>query len=114
MININKPSEGLDYVIEPLDNTDNTQAWMVSLKTGTYKGSSLLFTRVEYNGKRGNLRFQLDGVDANKEILDPTPAVQDYAFEILQDIIRNGIANGSIVLDDKDSDYGSVERERAV
>lgn len=111
MINLNKPCEGLDYTIEPLENIDNTQGWIVVIKTGVYKNTTFLYTNVEYNGKRGNIRFRLDAIDNTQNSLSVDSNLEDYAFEVLQDIIRNGLANGSIVLDDKDSDYGSVARE---
>lgn len=101
MIDINKPSEGVDYIIKPLPEVDNSQAWIVEVKTGPFKGYDLLFTHMHYNGKTKSLRFQLDAV--NQDESKVTPELEDYGFQILQDIIKTGLANGSVVLNDKDS-----------
>lgn len=101
MINVNKPSEGLDYVIKPIPEITNDQAWLVEVKTGPYKGYQLVFTRIEYNGKTGTIRFQLDTL--SEEEVEITTELEDFAFEILQDVIKTGLANGSVVLNDKDS-----------
>lgn len=114
MIDINKPSEGLDYVIEPFAEIDNSQAWAVTVKTGQYKGAALLFTHITYNGKVGSIRFHLDAATSEGEWLPVDGPMEDYAFYVLQDIIKNGLANGSIILDDKDTDNGIVARKQTV
>lgn len=114
MIDINKPSEGLDYTIEPLEDAGSEQAWVALVKTGNFKDVALMFTHVQYNGKEGTIKYQIDAVKVDGEDVEITESLQDYSFEVLQDIIRNGLANGSIVLDDKDTDNGSVARKQTV
>lgn len=104
MINLNKPLEQVDYNVTSLDLVDDENAWQVKLLTGEYKGKSLVFTSIEYNGSNQTLKFLLDVLDVDN-ILEPTSAdLEDYAFEILQDIIKKGIADGSIILNDKNAD----------
>lgn len=103
MIDLNKPCEGIDYVIVPLDGTDNEQAWQVVIQTGQFKDTAMLFTNIEYSGAKNQLKFRLDAVrvDGSDVIIDES--MQDYSFSVLEDIIKTGLANGSIVIDDKDS-----------
>lgn len=101
MINLDKPLEAVDYKIEPIPQLDNQYAWQIKLLAGPFKDKSLVVTNIEYSGKTHKLRFMLDVYSDN--IIEPaTPEVEDLAFEILQDIIRKGIADGSVVIYDKD------------
>jgi hypothetical protein len=103
MINLNKPLEQVDYNVIPHDMIDNENAWQVQLLTGDYKGKSLVFTGIEYNGSNQTLRFLLDVLDVDNNLEPATSDLEDYAFEILEDIIKKGIADGSILLNDQDS-----------
>jgi hypothetical protein len=103
MIDLNKPLELVDYTVTPLEFVHDENAWQVKLLTGDHKGKNLVFTGIEYDGNKQTLRFLLDVLDLDNN-LEPTSAdLEDYAFEILQDIIKKGIADGSIILNDKDS-----------
>lgn len=104
MINLSKPCEGLDYVIQPVPEIDNEQAWCVEIKTGQFKGIMMILHHIEYNGKMQKLAFQVDAIDSNSEPVMVDDGLSDYTFEILQDIIRTALSNGSVTLDDKDSD----------
>lgn len=107
MIDLDKPCEGLDYEILPFEVADNEQAWVVKVLRGTFANTMLGFTAIEFDGKSNRLKFRLDAI--RDDDLDVTgDDLQDHAFNILQDIIRNGIANGSIVFDDKDTSNGTV------
>ena len=103
MIDLNKPCEGIDYEIVPFDKADHEQAWQVLMLRGPYANYNLVFTGIEYNGKTQELKFRLDVV-YNNELLEADEALQNYSFDLLTDIIRNGIVNGSLVLDDKNTD----------
>lgn len=107
MIDLDKPCEGLDYEIQPFEQDNNEQAWFVKVLRGKWAGAMIWFTHVEYNGITSRLRFKLDAINGDSDttfLLDTSDIdLQDFAFKILQDIIRNGIANGSIVLDDKNA-----------
>ena len=103
MIDLNKPCEGIDYQIIPFDKADNEQAWQVLMLRGPYANYNLIFTGIEYNGKTQQLKFRLDTV-YNNELLEADEDLQNYSFDLLTDIIRNGIVNGSLVLDDKNTD----------
>ena len=103
MINLNKPLEKVDYTVTPLEFVHDDSAWQVQLLTGDYKGKNLVFTNIEYNGSNQTLRFLLDVLDVDNNLEPATSDLEDYAFEILEDIIKKGIADGSILLNDQDS-----------
>ena len=111
MIDLNKPLEGLDYEVTRVPGHDNEQAWMVKVLRGSFKDVLIGFTNVMYDGISNNLKFKYsaavvmdDSADTNVYMMDTAdPQLEDYAFEVLQDIIKNGIANGSVVFDDKDT-----------
>lgn len=105
MINLSKPCEGLDYEIQPVPEIDNEQAWCVAIKTGPYKGIMMILHHIEYNGKMQKLAFQIDAIDADGTLVVVDEGLSDYTFEVLQDIIKTGIANGSVTIDDKDSNH---------
>ncbi len=102
MIDINKPLEGVDYTVVPISFIKDENAWQVQILRGLYADSYFVFTGIEYNGKTRNLRFKLDVVK-DQALVRPDPDMQDYAFDVLNDIIHRGIADGSLVINDKDS-----------
>lgn len=103
MINLNKPCEGIDYEIVPFDKADNEQAWQALILRGSYAEHNFVFTGIQYSGKTQQLKFRLDVV-FNNELISADEDLQNYAFEVLTDIIRNGIANGTLVIDDANAD----------
>lgn len=103
MINLNKPLEDVDYKVIPIDIIPDENAWQVELLAGEHKDKKLVFTKIEYDGDKQTLRFMLDVVDADNNFEKASPALEDYSFLILQDIIKNGIADGSILINDQDS-----------
>ena len=103
MIDINKLSEGIDYTIEKLDFFDNSQAWKASIISAPFKGLNLIFSNVQYDGGSNHLRYKLIVLDNYMQTLETTDEIEDYSFRVIEDIIRNGLVSGSVVLDDTDS-----------
>ena len=103
MIDLNKPCEGIDYEIVPFDKADHEQAWQVLMLRGPYAHYNLVFTEIEYNGKINSLRFKLDAIH-NDELIETDKQLQDYSFDLLTDILKNGIADGSLMFNDKNTD----------
>ena len=103
MIDLNKPCEGIDYEIVPFDKADNEQAWQVLMLRGPYAQHNFIFTGIQYNGKRQQLKFRLDVV-LNNELISADEDIQNYAFKVLTDIILNGIADGTLLIDDTNTD----------
>ena len=102
MIDINKPLDQLDYIVVPIEIMNDEHAWQVQLLRGEHKDKKLVFTKIEYSGKKNILRFLLDVVNDN--VLEKaSKELEDLGFDILEDIIKRGIADGSVVFNDQDS-----------
>lgn len=103
MIDLAKPLDQVDYKVIPLVDIPDEDAWQVELLRGEYKGKKMVFTSIEYDGKKQTIRFLFDVINADDtpEIL--TPELEDYGFAILHDIIKKGIADGSVVLNDQNT-----------
>ena len=102
MINLETPLEGVDYTVVPIAMLNDENAWQVQVLRGEYADNHFVFTEIEYNGKTQQLKFKLDVVKDNEWVM-ADQSIQDYAFDILTDIIRKGIADGSLMINDKDS-----------
>lgn len=102
MIDLTKPLDQLDYKVVPINAIQESNAWQVVVLRGDHKDKNFVFTDIEYNGKTNNLRFSLDVVK-NGNFEQTTPELEDLAFNILEDVIKRGIVDGSVLFDDKDS-----------
>ena len=103
MIDLNKPLNEVDYRVISLKTAGQDDFWQVVLLTGDHKDKKLVFTNIEYNGNNNTLKFLLDVVDEDGVLEKATPDLEDLAFKILQDIIKSGLVDGSVVFDDQDS-----------
>jgi hypothetical protein len=98
MINLEKPCEGIHYVLHRMPNVSNDQAWEVELKEGVYKGTVLVYGNVQYDGINNKLMFKLGIRETPIENLsNKDPELEDYAGIILEDLIKNNLANGTLV-----------------
>lgn len=102
MININTPLDQVDYKIVPIKTIEDDNAWQVLILRGEHKDKHLVFTNIEYSGRKNSLRFLLDVV-VNDKLEKASAELENFAFNILNDIIKNGLVNGSVVFDDQDS-----------
>ena len=104
MINLDKVSEGVHYELIP--NLELEEAWAVQVIRGEYTGLGFLYEDITFDGKTGQMSFRVSGV--NLETKEPVEVnetkIEDFAFEILEDIVKNSIASGSIQLVESDSD----------
>lgn len=104
MINLDKVSEGIDYNI--VSNTEDDERWAVEIIRGEYQNIGFIYDDIQLDGTTGSLSFKLTAIS----LRDGTPLdstnrdLQLYAGDVLEDIIKNGIASGAIELDGKDSD----------
>lgn len=105
MINLNKVSEGIDYEIVS-ENSDESK-WAVQVLRGNFVGVGFVYDEVSINGERGEISFKLTALDIQTNQpaeLEDEEKAQYFAADILEDIIKNGIANGSVVLNGQDKD----------
>lgn len=104
MINLDKVSEGIDYNI--VSNTKDDERWAVEILRGDYQHIGFIYDDIQLDGTSGSLSFKLTAISLHDGTpLDSTNRdLQLYAGDVLEDIIKNGIASGAIELDGKDSD----------
>ncbi len=103
MIDLNKPLDGVDYRVISLKHPNEEDFWQVVLLKGEHQDKKLVFTNIEFDGKNNTLKFSLDVVDEDGVLEKATLELEDLAFKILQDIIKSGLVDGSVVFDDQDS-----------
>jgi len=98
MINMEKPCEGIHYVLHKMDGVDNDQAWEIELREGKYKGTIVAFGNVKFDGINNKLAFQLSIRETPIDDLSAKdPEFEDYAGIILEDLIKTNLANGTLV-----------------
>lgn len=103
-IDLNKVCEGIDYRIEAIDPSSNTDypAWFVESLT-EYPNTMFIFDNVEIDGKQQTVSFRYQAVDMTTKQCVETEQMNDYAADVLTDIIRNQFITGGVELHDKDS-----------
>lgn len=95
MIDLGKICEGIHYELIPSDS-ENQMSWDVRLVEGDYPETVLRFGRLKVIDE--HLHFDFIVVSspdekANEDNLD----LQDFAAEILEDILTNAAANDSLI-----------------
>jgi hypothetical protein len=91
-----------DYELVPSD--EDEQAWNVRLLTGPFNETVLRFGAISLN-EEGIMSFNfyiVSSPDPNltTEIVD----LQEYAGDLLQAIIRDGMETGSVITKEKDNE----------
>ena len=104
MIDLNKVSEGVDYNIVP--DMEEDHVWAVEILRGDYADTGFIFDQVDLTQETGKVSFKLTAISLRDgSPLDSTNReLQLFAGDVLEDIIKNGIARGEIELDGEDSD----------
>ena len=72
MIDLNKPLEEVDYKVIPIKIIEDENAWQVEVLRGDHKDKKLVFTNIEYDGKKRSLKFLLNVVINNEALEKPT------------------------------------------
>lgn len=109
MIDVNKPSEGIDYNIIGVDGDSDAaeKGWAVIIISGPYRGMWVMYkdlicdgvaSRISYSYMYAQTEDDLPNVPENTP-----PDFDEFVFQVVQDIIRNGIANGDVVLYDQNT-----------
>lgn len=104
MIDLNKVSEGVDYYLVP--DMEEDHVWAVEILRGDYADTGFIFDQVDLTQETGKVSFKLTALSLRDgSPLDSTNReLQLFAGDVLEDIIKNGIARGEIELDGEDSD----------
>lgn len=109
MINLNKVSEGVDYELIPVEYVDNVAAWDVRILRGDFTETVIRYGTIRFDGAWDQLTFDFRVVTSSDPDLDSSNvALQEFAADILEDILERGIQEGWVYSKEKDEDGNPV------
>ncbi len=108
-LDLNKPSEGLDYELIPVEYVDNEAAWDVRILRGSFTETVIRYGTIRVDGDKDHLSFDFRVVESPESGLssDDVP-LQEYAGDILFDILERGMDEGWVYGTDKSKDNGEA------
>ena len=99
-INTQKKSEGIHYELVPHDEDD--QAWHVRIIEGDHPETVLQYGAIAFNKVKDCMTFNFTVVSSpDQDLTSDDESLQREAGEILEDIIANGIKDGSVQMRDR-------------
>lgn len=114
MLSMSKPQEGRDYELIPVEDSHNAQAWDVRFLEGPYPETVIRYGAIKFDGVRDCLTFNFFVVQSpepglNSEVFE----LQEYAADVLEDILDNAIAKGQLVTgdDQRGNQSGTIDFE---
>ena len=86
-----------DYELIPAEGDD--QAWAVRILTGDYTETVLQFQAISFNRvEEGVMSFNFDVISSpDSELTVQDTELQEYAGNLLEAIIRDGMESGSVI-----------------
>ena len=91
-----------DYELVPSD--EDEQAWNVRLLTGTFVETVLRFGAISLN-EEGIMSFNFYVISSpDPDLTTESIELQEYAGDLLQAIIRDGMETGSVITKEKDDE----------
>ena len=86
-----------EYELIPAEGDD--QAWAVRILTGDYTETVLQFQAISFNRvEEGVMSFNFDVVSSpDSELTVQDTELQEYAGNLLEAIIRDGMESGSVI-----------------
>lgn len=94
--------ENVDYELVPFE--ESSDHWAVRILTGNFVETIIRFGSVAANEKAGHLSFNfsvLHNIESKDIVTENNPELQKVAGEILNDILENGVKDGSIKFNEK-------------
>ena len=87
-LNLDKPSEFLDYKLEPVV-VDNKDAWNVNLLREPYEDVTIRYNNVKIDADNAQITFNFDVIDTpDTSVYNiENTGLQQFAAEVLQDIL---------------------------
>ena len=105
MINLDKVSEGIHYELTPVEENPNEQAWHVRILEGEFAETVITFGNVALHEDGDHLSFNFALVSSPDDTLNEDyEPLQNFAAEILEDIMERAIADGSIAFKDQEKE----------
>lgn len=100
-MNLNKLSEGIDYNLIPADD-DNAQSWNIRIEQGEFVETVFRIGNISFNDEDGCLNFNFDVVSSpDSELTAENLNLQEHVGLILEDILEQAIASGSLVTEER-------------
>tara|TARA_B110000285_G_C15135541_1_gene626591 strand:+ start:3870 stop:4232 length:363 start_codon:yes stop_codon:yes gene_type:complete len=96
-LDLDKPSENIDYKLVPTV-VDGKDAWNVDLLRSPFGDVTIRFENVRINGEEQNISFSFEVVDTDDTSVYNSDhvALQEFASEVLGDILDAAIDTGSL------------------
>jgi hypothetical protein len=87
-LNLDKPSEFLDYKLEPVV-VENKDAWNVNLLREPYEDVTIRYNNVKIDADNAHITFNFDVIDTpDTSVYNiENTGLQQFAAEVLQDIL---------------------------
>ena len=103
-IDIYKKSEGVHYELIPLE--EDSQAWAIRIIEGPFSETVIKYGRTEFDGTGDDtiMKFSFEIISSPDEDLNvkTNTELQQWAGDILQDLIAIGIGTGATVFREKE------------
>jgi len=102
-INLNKKSEGVHYELIPSD--ENEQAWNVRILEGDFPETVIRYGAIGFNKIKDHMTFNFQVVSSpDPDLSSEVEELQIEAGNILEDIIAQGIADGSVMMKESEDE----------
>lgn len=99
-LDLDKPSQGVDYELVPAYAQDGSQTWEIMIYRAPFGGSKIRYNNVQLDGEgdETQLNFNFDVIETEYPELvnDENAELQQFAADILIDVIELAIKDGSI------------------
>lgn len=107
-IDVDKVSEGIHYELIPVEYVDNEAAWDVRILRGEFTETVIRYGTIKFDGERDCLTFDFRVVTTPHFDLDSNNVdLQEFAADILEDILDRGIREGWVYGTEKKDQNGN-------
>ncbi len=94
-LDLDKPSENLDYKLVPAIGEDNSDLWNVELLRAPWENTTIRYNNVRIDGEKGQISYNFDVISTeNIEYNVENITLQGFASEVLGDILDVAITEG--------------------
>lgn len=102
-MNLNKKSEGINYELIPSE--EHEQAWNVRILEGDHPETIIKFGAIAFNKVKDCMTFNFTVISSpDPDLTSESESLQIEAGEILEDIIAQGIEDGSVLLKESENE----------
>lgn len=102
-MNLNKKSESINYELIPSE--EHEQAWNVRILEGDHPETIIKFGAIAFNKVKDCMTFNFTVISSpDPDLTSESESLQIEAGEILEDIIAQGIEDGSVLLKESEDE----------